>query len=250
MDVATFRQLLSSKVYASKEDLSEAVNRDKGADEFSTWVLDLRFDWRSRRSVGEYIQQRDMRTVNCLPDPWFRVVEQGFLNIWSVLHKRCRPRAKRAIGVQPKSRMQRRCLAHMGQCSYHVPSFALQGEAACTSLWQTFEGKPAVLWFDNFYRRNFWPVPGNENRSLNCTAGAVILLKRCVDVMPSFPSRSVLRQRIGYTADLLVQSHKNFIDGLQGLMDDPICLQHVRCPLEIRRANVTSSAWTAFFSQT
>ena len=97
------------------------------------------------------------------------------------------------------------------------------------------------------YRRNFRPVPGNENRSLNCTAGAIILLKRPVDVIPSFPSLSVLRQRIGYTADLLVQSHKNFIDGLQGLMDDPIRLQHVRCPLDIQQANVTSPAWTPFF---
>ena len=150
MDAAPFRQFLSSKVYASKEDLCEAVGRDKGADEFCTWVLDLRFEWRSRRSVGQYIQQRDRRTVNCLPDPWFGVAEQEFFNIWSVLHKRCRPRAKSAMGVQPKSRVQRRCLAHMGQCSYHVPSFAVQGEAACTSLWQTLEGKPAFLWFDNF----------------------------------------------------------------------------------------------------
>ena len=247
MDAAPFRQFLSSKVYASKEDLSEAVGVDKGADAFCTWVLDLRLEWRSRRSVGEYIQQRDRRSVNCLPDQWFRVAEQEIFNIWSVLHKRCRPRAKRAVGVQPKSRVQRRCLAHMGQCSYHVPSFVVQGATACTSLWQTLEGKPAVLWFDNFYRRNFRPVPGNENRSLNCTAGAIILLKRPVDVMPSFPSLSVLRQRIGYTADLLVQSHKNFIDGLQGLMDDPIRLQHVRCPLDIRQANVTSPAWTPFF---
>ena len=55
MDVAPFRQFLSSKVYAPKEDLSEAVGRDKGANEFCMWVLDLRFEWRSRRSVGEYI---------------------------------------------------------------------------------------------------------------------------------------------------------------------------------------------------
>ena len=105
----------------------------------------------------------------------------------------------------------------------------------------------AVLWFDNFYKCNFRPVPGNENRSLNCIAGAIILLKRPVDIMPSFPSLSVLRQRIGYTTDLLSQSPKNFIDDLQGLMDDPIRLQHVRCPLDIRRANVTSPAWTPFF---
>ena len=81
MDAAPFRQFLSSKVYASKEDLSEAVGRDKGADEFCMWVLDLRFEWRSRRSVGEDIQQRDMRTVNCLPDPWFCVAEQEVFNI-------------------------------------------------------------------------------------------------------------------------------------------------------------------------
>ena len=178
MDAAPFRQFLSSKVYASKEDLSEAVGVHKGADAFCTWVLDLRLEWRSRRSVGEYIQQRDRRTVNCLPDQWFRVAEQEIFNIWSVLHKRSRPRAKRAVGVQPKSRVQRRCLAHMGQCSYNGPSFAVQGATACTSLWQTLEGKPAVVWFDNFYRRNFRPVPGNENRPLNCTAGAIILLKR------------------------------------------------------------------------
>ena len=53
MDAAPFRQFLSSKVYASKEDLSEAVGRDKGADEFCTWVLDLRFEWRSRRSSDD-----------------------------------------------------------------------------------------------------------------------------------------------------------------------------------------------------
>ena len=58
MDPAPFRQFLSSKVYASKEDLSEAVGVDKGAGAFCTWVLDLRFEWRSRRSVGEYIQQK------------------------------------------------------------------------------------------------------------------------------------------------------------------------------------------------
>ena len=48
MDAAPFRQFLSSKVYASKDDLSEVVGRDKGADEFCTWVFDLRFEWRSR----------------------------------------------------------------------------------------------------------------------------------------------------------------------------------------------------------
>ena len=32
MDAAPFRQFLSLNVYASKEDLSEAVGRDKGAD--------------------------------------------------------------------------------------------------------------------------------------------------------------------------------------------------------------------------
>ena len=121
MDAAPFRQFLSLKVCASKEDLSEAVGVDKGADVFCAWVLDLRLEWRRRRSVGEYIQQRDRRTVDCLPDQWFCVAEQEIFNIWCVLHKSCRPRAKRAVGVQPKSRVQRRCLAHMGQCFTMYP---------------------------------------------------------------------------------------------------------------------------------
>ena len=44
MDAAPFRQFLSSKVYASKEDLSKAVGVVKGADAFCTWVLDLRLE--------------------------------------------------------------------------------------------------------------------------------------------------------------------------------------------------------------
>ena len=46
MDAAPFRQFLSSKVYASKEDLSEALGVDEGANAFCTWVLDLRLEWR------------------------------------------------------------------------------------------------------------------------------------------------------------------------------------------------------------
>ena len=52
MDAAPFRQFLSSKVYASKEDLSEAVGVDKGADAFCMWVLDLRLEWGWSGEVG------------------------------------------------------------------------------------------------------------------------------------------------------------------------------------------------------
>ena len=59
-------------------------------------------------------------------------VEQQLFNIWCVLHKRCRLQTKRSTTVQPTSRVQRRHLAHMGQCSYSIPSFAVQAQKVCT----------------------------------------------------------------------------------------------------------------------
>ena len=101
MDAVPFRQFLSSKVYASEEDLSEAVGRDKGADEFCRWLLHPCEDWRRRRSIGDYIQQGDRRSLNCLPTPWFCTVEPECFNIWCVLHKRCRPKTKTSTSVHP-----------------------------------------------------------------------------------------------------------------------------------------------------
>ena len=74
MDAAPFRQFLKSKVCATKADLSDAVRGDKGV-EFCQWVLGLRDDYRGGKCIGEYIQQRDKRTVNKVPDLRYRVAE-------------------------------------------------------------------------------------------------------------------------------------------------------------------------------
>ena len=53
--------------------------------------------------------------------------------------------------------------------------------------------------------------------------------------------------RIGSTATLLVQSHKNIIDKGQSLMEDPVRLKCVCCPLDIRDTNFTSPAGHLLF---
>ena len=53
MDAIPFRQFLKSKVYATKEDLSDAVGRDKGVEEFCQLVL--RDHYRGIKSIGDYI---------------------------------------------------------------------------------------------------------------------------------------------------------------------------------------------------
>ena len=158
MDVVLFRQFLKSKVYATKEDLSDALGKDKGVDEFYQWVLDLRDDYRGRKYIGDHIQQRERCTVNTLPDFWYRAAEQECFDIWSVLHKRCRPCTKRPTNVHPKSCKQHRCLSHMGRCSYHVPSFAVQAQTVCTILCNALWETQIVLWLDIFYRHNFRPA--------------------------------------------------------------------------------------------
>ena len=64
--------------------------------------------------------------------------------------------------------------------------------------------------------------------TVQCT---ILHLDGPVHILHYFPRLPVLRQRIGYVADLLVHSNKKFIDGLQALMDDPVRLKHVRCHL-------------------
>ena len=51
MDIVPFRQFLKSKVYATKEDVSDVVGRDKGVDEFGQWVLDLRDNYGGKKSM-------------------------------------------------------------------------------------------------------------------------------------------------------------------------------------------------------
>ena len=79
MDAVPFRQFLCSKVYASKEELSDVVGRNEGAEDFCQWVLALRDDWRSRRSVGEYIQQRHRRKLRFLPSFGFVLLSKTYL---------------------------------------------------------------------------------------------------------------------------------------------------------------------------
>ena len=134
-----------------------------------------------------------------------------------------------------------------GHCSYHAPLFAFQAATVCTVVWHAVQRVQAALGFDSFYRRNLRPVPGNENRSLDCMAVVVLLFDKPVDVLSSFPSLNILRPRIGYALTLLVHNHKIFIDGLQSLIQDPLRLKFVRCPLDIRHTNVTSLAWHPFF---
>ena len=90
---------------------------------------------------------------------WFCVVEQELFNIWSVLHERCRPQTKKSTTVQLTTRVQRRRLAHMGQCSYSIPSFIVQAQKVCTVL---FEGNfIIILWALLFCRATIKQVVGD-----------------------------------------------------------------------------------------
>ena len=122
MDIVPFRQFLRSKVYASKEELSDTIGRDEG-DAFCKWVLDLRDDWRSSRCVGDYIQERDRCKLDFLPGLWCRVIERELFNTRSPYIK----------GVVPKPRGQQLsclpvvysvdvCLTWVGVPFPHLPS--------------------------------------------------------------------------------------------------------------------------------
>ena len=58
-DATPFRRFLGGRLYASKEELSQDVGKEKHVDEFCKWVLDLRGDKLCRNSIGDLIQQDD-----------------------------------------------------------------------------------------------------------------------------------------------------------------------------------------------
>ena len=191
MDGVRFRHILKSKVYATKEDQSHAVAKDKVVDEFRQWVLDLRHDYQVRKSIGDYVQQGGKRTL------------LKYLGV--VL-------PSRSVSTFVASCIKDVVLVKRSQ-QMTIPRVVSNAAVFCTwvnvppmSLRSPFKLTPYVVFFGmpwreyklffgltNFFQCNFVRVARNENRSLGCTAAAILLLDTPVDVLPSFPSLDVVR---------------------------------------------------------
>ena len=100
-----------------------------------------------------------------------------------------------------------------------------------------------MIWFDNWYCRKFTNDPLAADRSLNCTAEAVLHTFN-LGAYPGYPDINALKDRIP-----AVQSHlKDAAAGLKravaSITGGPIPRSTVRCPpLDIPRSSVLGLQW-------
>ena len=179
MDARPFRQFLELHKFASGSDLMHKLPECQATRNFIIFVMDLREDWRGRRSLGEVQQQFEREAMGFKPTQWYTVLQDEAYNLWLMLHRRWKPRTHR-LCEEPAGLTQRdrRKFAKLGQCKPTAPHLKHQGQDKTLQLWENMERQPYCLWFDNFYRKRFIPTPASEDRSLNVTAMAVHRLPR------------------------------------------------------------------------
>ena len=117
----------------------------------------------------------------------------------------------------------------------------------CKSLYERLENRQWCLWFDNYYRKRYIPVPGEDNHSLNSTAFALLPLDQPLEVLPPLPSIGELWSQCNNWASRMVQRHLDLLSGIDILTSFPVPLRSVRAPLDIKRQQVCSPQWEPFF---
>ena len=247
MNAEPFRHFLGLYNFSSGVELLLRSRRCEHTRGFVKWFIELREDSRTWRHLGDILQQLDVGEHGHKQAQWFTVLASEIYNLFLMLHRRWKPKAKRN-NEPPKAitRETRRKMAKMGQCIYMVPALKDQANEQALSLWQQMSGTPHCIWFDNFYRKRFVPVPGDENRSLNCTAMAVQKLDSNPPFVPPLPSPDDLRAHCGPWSIRMSESHKDLITVVKDLTIDPIPLSAIRAPLDVTRRGVTHTQWQPF----
>ena len=132
------------------------------------------------------------------------------------------------------SRAQRRILARSGLTRYSAPS--LKGKAAVRlqTTWNKIHQQWVVLWMDNWYNRQFTTSPDKNDKGLNTTALAVLLLKDAPRYWHGHPSQEELERRVPVVARMLGNTEGTFARILRDLefaSTQPV-VRNIRAPLD------------------
>ena len=247
MDPVPFRNFLAGNEYSSQADfLGDAANGGAAA-EFVKWALALRQDSRSRKGLGDFIQEWGRVNAGFQASRWYSAFAQEVFNLWRIMHLRCVPMTSRPLdNVHGQSRAQRRKMSRTGACKNKEPSVSELSDIIAVKLWARIGRGQWMAWFDNFYRRRFAPSPHNDNLSLNCTAVTLLKLPNALPPFVAFPSLSEMEDSIPRLARDLVASHRQLICAVGDLTSQRIDAKWIRCPLDIKRFGVRSVAWQPF----
>ena len=179
VDAMPFVAFLVGNTYRTKDDFLDAVSSGGQPAEFLSFALSLRLN----RHTCPTLRQLKLLRSGKRTARWFGPAAQEAYNLYRLMLLRCRPCAdlfRHDEEVAP-TRSVRRKLARSGLCAPGAPSLATRAQHCAAALWACMKGAIFVLWFDNFYRRQFHPTPHESDTSLNCTAIVVAPVSKAIE---------------------------------------------------------------------
>ena len=133
------------------------------------------------------------------------------------------------------SRAQPRILARSGLARYSSPSVKERAAVRLQTTWNKLHQQWVVLWMDNSYNKQFTTNPDKNDKSLNETALAVLLLQDAPRYWHGHPSLEELERRAPVVARMLGNTEGTFACILHhlGFASTRPVLQNIRTPQSV-----------------
>ena len=200
-----FRDVCSKEPpYHTAGELWEGLKQgDAGARLLFAFFLRLRKNERMRGSVEKAIAAGKR---------WVAVLIEEAWRLYLLMRHRAVPyqgKPKSVIAIEG-SRAQRQILARSGVARYSAPSLNERPAVRLQTTWNKIHQQWIVLWMDNWYNKQFTTNPEKNDKSLNATALAVLLLRDAPRYWYGHPSLEELERRVPVVARMLGNTEETF----------------------------------------
>ena len=170
---------------------------------------------------------------------WVGVLIEEAWRLYLLMRHRAVPyqgKPKSIVAVKG-SRARRRILARSGLARYSAPSLKKKAAVRLQTTWNKIHQQWIVLWMDNWYNKHFTRNSDKNDKSLNATASAVLLLKDASRYWHGGPSLEELERRVPVVAHMLGNTAGTFARILPdlGFASTRPVVQNIRAPLDIIR---------------
>ena len=228
-----FRDVCSEEpLYHTTEELWDGVKQgDEGARLLFVFSLRLRKNERTRCSVEKAIAADGKRCVGVL-------IEEAWCLYLLMRHGAVPYQGKpKSVVAVEGSRAQRRILARSGLAQYSGPWLKEKAAVTLQTTWNKIHQQWVVLWMDNWDNKQFTTNPDKNDKSLNATALAVLLLKDAPRYWHSHPSLEELERRVPAVARMLGNTEGTFARILRdlGFASTQPVVRNIRAPVDIIR---------------
>ena len=223
-----FRDVCSEEPpYNTAEVLWEGLKQgDEGARLLFVFFLRLRKNEPTHCSVEKAIAAEGRRWVAVL-------IEEAWRPYVLMCHRAVpyQGKPKSVIAIEG-SRAQRRFFARSGLARYSAPSVKERAAIRLQTTWNEIHQQWVVFWMDNRYNKQLTTNPDKNDKSLNATALAVLLLRDAPRYWHGHPSLEELEWRVPVVARMPGNTEGTFARILRDLGFAPL---DIICPVPAKR---------------